>query len=69
MANIGSGNGLSPVWRQAITWTSADSLSIGLSLPWNLKLNTIIFNKKNSFENVLQNDGHLVQASMFYTIV
>ena len=27
--NIGSGNGLSPVRRQAITWTNADSLSIG----------------------------------------
>ena len=27
---IGSGNGLSPVWRQAITWTKADLLSIGL---------------------------------------
>ena len=26
--NIGSGNGLSPVQRQAITWTSADFLSI-----------------------------------------
>ena len=27
--NIGSGNGLSPVRRQAITWTNADLLSIG----------------------------------------
>ena len=26
---IGSGNGLSPVWRQAITWTNAALLSIG----------------------------------------
>ena len=26
---IGSGNGLSPVRRQAITWTNADLLSIG----------------------------------------
>ena len=25
---IGSGNGLAPVWCQAITWTNADSLSI-----------------------------------------
>ena len=27
---IGSGNGLSPVWRQAITWTNAGLLSVGL---------------------------------------
>ena len=26
--NIGSGKGLVPVWRQAITWTNADLLSI-----------------------------------------
>ena len=26
---IGSGNGLSPVYHQAITWTNADLLSIG----------------------------------------
>ena len=27
--NIGSGNGLSPIWGLAITWTNADLLSIG----------------------------------------
>ena len=27
--SIGSGNGLSPVRRQAITWTNGDLLSIG----------------------------------------
>ena len=27
--SIGSDNGLSPVWRQAITWTNADFLSMG----------------------------------------
>ena len=27
--SIGSGNGLAPVWRQAIAWTNADLLSIG----------------------------------------
>ena len=29
-AIIGSGNGLSPIWCQAITWTNAGLLSIGL---------------------------------------
>ena len=29
--NFGSGNGLSPVRRQAITWTSVDLLTFGLS--------------------------------------
>ena len=28
--SIASGNGLLPVWDQAITWTNADLLSIGL---------------------------------------
>ena len=30
LVNIGSGNGLAPVWRQAIAWTSASLLLIGL---------------------------------------
>ena len=29
-ASVGSGNGLSPIWRQAITWTNAGLLSNGL---------------------------------------
>ena len=29
LTNIGTGNGLSPVRRQAITWNNADLLSVG----------------------------------------
>ena len=29
LMNIGSGNGLSPVRRQAITWTNVDLLLVG----------------------------------------
>ena len=50
--SIGSGNGFSPVWRQAITWTNAGILSIGL-LTTNFSENRIrilsfSFNKMHS---------------------
>ena len=53
--NIGSDNGLSPVWRHAIIRTSADLLSIG---PLGINVNDIIikihtFSLKNPFENVI----------------
>ena len=43
-ASIGSGNGLSPVGCQAITWANTESLSIGLgnTLQWNLNGMTIL---------------------------
>ena len=45
---IVSGNGLSPIWHQAITWTNADSLYIG---PWGTNVNKMtIFIKENIFE-------------------
>ena len=43
---IGSGNGLVPVWRQAITWTNADLLSIG-PLGTNFTECKLNRNKKN----------------------
>ena len=63
-AIIGSGNGLSPIRRQAITWTNAGLLSIGL-LGTNFNRNSIIFIQENAFENVVgQNGGHFVQGEM-----
>ena len=64
----GSGNGLSPVRRQAITWTNADLLLIGL-LGTNfseISIGILSFSfKKNAFENVVcQNGGHFVQGEM-----
>ena len=54
---ISSGKGFSPVWHQAITWNGADLLSVGpLGTAWfndMLKKNTVIFIKKNSFENLI----------------
>ena len=35
---IGSGNGLSPVWHQAINWTNAELLEIG---PWETSFSQI----------------------------
>ena len=44
LVNIGSGNGLSPAWHQAITWTSSDILSIAPNkLQWNFYQNIEIF--------------------------
>ena len=65
----GSDNGLSPVCRQAITWTNAGLLSIGLLetslLKWNLNQNFIIFIQENAFQNdVCQHGGLFVQGEM-----
>ena len=63
--NIGSDKGLSPVLRQAINWTNAGLLSIGL-METNFRAIwsgiIIILIQENAFENVVwQNGGHLVQ--------
>ena len=47
----GSDNGLSPVRRQAITWTNTDSLSIGFYE--HLSQNIKHFIRENVFENVV----------------
>ena len=65
---IGSGNGLTSLQRQAITWTNDGLLSMGLS---EKKLSEIlkycksnIFIYENAFENIVwQSGGHLVSAS------
>ena len=63
-----SRNGLSPVRRQAITWTNADLLSIG-PLGTNFSeiriQNTKLFMNENVFENVVcQNGGQFLQGDM-----
>ena len=44
--NIGSGNGLPPVWYQAITWTNADLLR-------NFNRNLSLFVDERAFQNVI----------------
>ena len=62
--SIGSDNGLSPVWRQAITWNNAGLLSIR---PLEANFSEILikaqnFNSRNAIENVIcQNGDHFVQ--------
>ena len=67
--NISSGNGLSPVRRQAITWTDAGSLSIG-RLGANfieIRRFSVIFIQENAFEIVVcQNGGHFFQEEMSF---
>ena len=64
--NIGSCNGLSPIRRQAITWTNTGTFSIGLpgtsfSEIWIGILSCFI--QENVFENVVcHNGGHFVQG-------
>ena len=53
--NIGSGNGLSPAWRQAITWVHNAWLSPGAftnKFQWILNQNTKLFGPENVFENI-----------------
>ena len=54
--NIGSGKGLAPIRRQAITWTTVHVLSNGLSEKknqWNSNKYTKLFIQENAFENVV----------------
>ena len=56
LAIIGSDNGLSPVWCQAIIWTNLWNIvnwTTGNKLQWSLVLNLYIFIKENAFENVV----------------
>ena len=56
--SIGSGNGVSPVRHQAITWSNAGLLLI--KFLWNLNRSSMIFIQENAFQNVVcQNGGHL----------
>ena len=48
--SIGSGNGLSPLWHQAITWTDVDLLN---KLQWNLNPNKEFFIYENAFEKIV----------------
>ena len=57
---IGSDNGLSPGWRQAIIWSSEPMLEYYIvnsklrnKLQWNLNRNSYIFIQENTFENVV----------------
>ena len=68
---IGSGNALSPVQRQAITWTKFNQCCLivnwapGNKYLWNLNRNSIIFIQENAFQNVIcQNGSHFVQGEM-----
>ena len=63
---IGSGSGLSPVRRQAITWTNAALLiELWEQISVNSNLNSTISIQENSFESVVcQNDSHFVQGEM-----
>ena len=58
--DIGSGNGLLPVWRQAMTWTDDDLLSIGPPEP---NLSEIWIELQNLRKCIwkLRNGSHFVQ--------
>ena len=64
----GPGNGLSPVRRQAITWTNAGlcvNWTLGNISQWNIIRISIIFIQENAIENVVcQNGVHFVQWRM-----
>ena len=64
--SIGSGHGLSPVRRQAITWTNADLLSNGPIVTdfseIELKINKKIHSWKCIRQCHVQNGGHFAQG-------
>ena len=51
--SIGSGNRLSPVWCQAITWNNAAIWILRNKRQWNSNRNSYIFIDENAFENVV----------------
>ena len=66
LVNTDSGNGLVPVWHQAITWTNADLTSIvclqtKYSEIW-IKIPNFFF--KKIWKTYLQNVRHSFQALM-----
>ena len=68
-ANIGSGNGLSPVRCKAVTWISTEILSVG---PWganfcriSIKILFLFHSKKCILRCCLQIGGHFVGASTY----
>ena len=68
--HIGSGNGLSPVRGQAITWTNADLLSVELpgtnfSEIW-IGILSFSFQENASEIFFCQNGGHFVQGERSY---
>ena len=52
---IGSDNGLSPAWRQAIIWTNASIMLIGhMGIQFNeILIDIARFHSKNAFQNVV----------------
>ena len=60
LINTASGNGLSPIRRQAITWTNADSFLIfnwtfRNTFQWSFIQNSNNFNQQNVVENIACN--------------
>ena len=55
--NIGSDNGLTPGWCQAIFWTSAELLSIG---PLGTNFSKILIKYENASENIVCEMGAIL---------
>ena len=70
--SIGSNNGLSPIRRQAITWTNAEMLLIGPyknNLQWNFNQNSYIFIKKSIWKCRLENGGHFIFIGGYFNLM
>ena len=66
---MGSGNGLSPVRRQGITWTNGDSLSIG---PVGININEMLienlFIEEDAFRNVVCEMAAILSRSQYVNL-
>ena len=58
---VGSGNGLSPHRRQAITWTNTDNKTFVKNIKWNLNHDMEGFFQEPFEKTCLQNDRYSVQ--------
>ena len=65
LVNIGSGNGLSPVRRQAITWTNFDLLSIAPHVQTSVKFDEI----RNFLFNKLHLKMSFTKCRPFYSVL
>ena len=60
--SIGSGNGLSPVRRLAVTWINVDIVPELDKFQWNSNRSTKLFIHENTFENVVYEMGAILSS-------
>ena len=69
LVNIGLGNGMTPDWHQAISWTNADLLTIAsFKVLWKLNRSADIFIEGYEFENTVCRHAEICFIPQFIAI-